>query len=300
LKRSGSRLRTDEAGKPTKFGSSYKVKYNSKDSDDSDALSDSEPSDDNLEAGEIMKLIPKKFGKQKYLKGIVDRKKQAALQDEKKEIKKRPKAELMPCMSSSKKERNKQPEAAVKRPFVPRQVVATMKQGGKQRDVGTQITYTGDGRNLSLMELDILYTSGCKWSKIIYPGYKGVRLPYAEGGLSADQLIKEAFTKSNRVQAASPSQHLMNTPFKAEGARGPSFIQKQSLSAIQPHYPNSAAKQEFKPFFFDQKQATSEQSSKVLQSLQKKIQDSKLSESKCLFGSANQNTSNEKSASKKR
>jgi hypothetical protein len=28
--------------------------------------------------------------------------------------------------------------------------------------------------NLALMELDILKHTGCKWSKIIYPGYKGV------------------------------------------------------------------------------------------------------------------------------
>lgn len=150
------------------------------------------------------------------------------------------------------------------------------------------------------MELDILYTTGCKWSKVIYPGYKGVRLPYADGGLTADQLIKDAFTRSNRVHGASPSQHLMNTPFKADAFRGTSFVQKQSLSGIAAHHPNSATKQEFKPFFLDQHQAASEHSSKVLQSLQKRILDSKVSDSKCLFGSANQNTSNEKSTSKKR
>lgn len=137
LRRSGSRLRPEDGNKPPKPATNCKVKYNSKDSDDSDALSDSEPSDDNLEAGEIMKLIPKKFGKQRYLKGVVDKKKQATAPEEKKEIKKRPKAELMPCMSSSKKERNKQPEVAVRRPFVPRQVVTAVKIGGRQRDVGT-------------------------------------------------------------------------------------------------------------------------------------------------------------------
>jgi hypothetical protein len=43
--------------------------------------------------------------------------------------------------------------------------------------VGTHIRYLGDGRNLSLMEMDILRTTGCKWSKIIFQGFKGYLKP---------------------------------------------------------------------------------------------------------------------------
>ena len=43
------------------------------------------------------------------------------------------------------------------------------------RDVATHIKYTGNGTNLSLMEIDILNHTGCKWSKIIYPGFKGAK-----------------------------------------------------------------------------------------------------------------------------
>ena len=47
----------------------FKVK-DSADDEESDAISDSEPSEDNLDDDQIMKLIPKKYGKQKYIKGI--------------------------------------------------------------------------------------------------------------------------------------------------------------------------------------------------------------------------------------
>lgn len=43
--------------------------------------------------------------------------------------------------------------------------------------MGTHIRYQGDGKNLSLMEMDILRTTGCKWSKIIFPGFKGYLKP---------------------------------------------------------------------------------------------------------------------------
>ena len=52
-----------------------KVNYNIKDNDGTDGESDSEPSEDNLDADEILKLIPKKFGKKKYLKGLEEKKK---------------------------------------------------------------------------------------------------------------------------------------------------------------------------------------------------------------------------------
>lgn len=61
-----------------------------------------------------------------------------------------------------------------------RQVVTKVRNGGRHRDVGTQIRYLGDGNNLSLMELDILRHTGCTWSKIIYPGFKGNSKPFAD------------------------------------------------------------------------------------------------------------------------
>jgi len=45
-----------------------------------------------------MKLIPKKLGKKKYIKGIEEKKKKVAPPPEKK-VPKKPKTELMPCMS---------------------------------------------------------------------------------------------------------------------------------------------------------------------------------------------------------
>jgi hypothetical protein len=38
----------------------------------------------------------------------------------------------------------------------------------------------GDGKNLSLMEIDILRHTGCKWSRIIFPGFKGNSKPFAD------------------------------------------------------------------------------------------------------------------------
>ena len=96
---------------------------------------------------------------------------------------KKPKISLMPCMSNKKEKEDKTSRAAststVKKiqvtPF--KMVTFQSRNNGKQRDVGTHIRYTGDGRNLSLMEIDILRTTGCTWSKIIYPGFKGYLKP---------------------------------------------------------------------------------------------------------------------------
>ena len=33
--------------------------------------------------------------------------------------------------------------------------------------------YMSDGSNLSLMEIDIINHTGCKWSPIIFPGFQG-------------------------------------------------------------------------------------------------------------------------------
>lgn len=52
-------------------GGKKKIKYNAKgDSDESDVVSDSDPSDDNLDSDQLLKLIPKKCGKVKYLRGV--------------------------------------------------------------------------------------------------------------------------------------------------------------------------------------------------------------------------------------
>lgn len=87
---------------PQQCGSSKKrkVNYNIKE-DGSDGESDSEPSEDNLDADQILKLIPKKLGKKKYLKGVEEKKKKAILQTEVK-VPKKPKTMLMPCMSQKK------------------------------------------------------------------------------------------------------------------------------------------------------------------------------------------------------
>lgn len=64
--------------------------------EESEDLSDSEPSDDNLEEDQILALIPKKFGKRKFLKGVeetVKKKKKI-----KKPKEKKTETELMPCL----------------------------------------------------------------------------------------------------------------------------------------------------------------------------------------------------------
>lgn len=59
---------------------------------------------------------------------------------------------------------------------VSKTVASRFRNGVFVRDIATQIKYKGDGKSLSLMELDILNTTGCKWSRIIYPGYKGPKI----------------------------------------------------------------------------------------------------------------------------
>jgi preprotein translocase subunit SecD len=60
-----------------------KINYNIK-GDESDGASDSQPSDDNLDQDEILKLIPKKFGKSKYLRGEEEKKKKKVPKTEQK------------------------------------------------------------------------------------------------------------------------------------------------------------------------------------------------------------------------
>lgn len=143
----------------------------------------------------MLKLIPKKFGKRKYLKGIEETKKKLKEpKTEKKKVDKKPKAELMPCLQSKKKEldeqRKQEKEAAEKAAnaasekkhvkkvlSISKPVLHTKKNGTSVRDVATQMKYYGDGTGLSLMEIDILNHTGCRWSKILYPGFKGYVKP---------------------------------------------------------------------------------------------------------------------------
>lgn len=79
-----------------------KAKYYLRDrADSSDAQSDSEPSEDNLEEDQIGKLIPKKWNKKRYLKGIDEKKKKPKPETPKK-VEKKLKTMLMPCMSHKK------------------------------------------------------------------------------------------------------------------------------------------------------------------------------------------------------
>ena len=62
----------------------------------------------------MIKLVPKKCSKMKYLRGVMEKKKPVVVVEEKKEVKKKPKATLMPCMIQSKKEREKVREKQLK------------------------------------------------------------------------------------------------------------------------------------------------------------------------------------------
>jgi len=64
--------------------------------------SDSAPSDDNLDNDEIMQLIPKKYQKCKYLRGVAEKKKKTVAVEPEKKVAKKPKATLMPCMVKAK------------------------------------------------------------------------------------------------------------------------------------------------------------------------------------------------------
>ena len=80
-----------------------KINYNLKDTgDDSNSASDSQPSDDNLDQDEMLKLIPKKYGKGKYLKGVIEEKKKKKAPPQTEVKPKKPKIVLMPCMSNKK------------------------------------------------------------------------------------------------------------------------------------------------------------------------------------------------------
>lgn len=157
-----------------------RCKYTVRDSDEENGESDSEPSDDNLDDSEFQKIIPKKFQKSKYIRGVNEEKKKKKVEEEPEKKIQKKKTTLMPCMVKAKEARDasknaKKVESQKKTIKIAKSVVTKIKNDGKHRDVGTQIKYTGDGTQLSLMELDILKHTGCRWSRTIYPGYKGSR-----------------------------------------------------------------------------------------------------------------------------
>lgn len=166
-------------------------------------------------------MIPKKYQKCKYLRGVAEKKKKPVAVEPEKKVAKKPKATLMPCMVKAKQERDASKttarnasESTAKKvtASVQKSVVSTLRKGGKQRDVGTHIKYTGDGTQLSLMELDILKHTGCKWSKVIYPGFKGTR--FQESFMSADKFqLDSAYRTSNQNRG-----HQLTSPNKGGNA----------------------------------------------------------------------------------
>lgn len=157
-----------------------------------------------------MKLIPKKCGKKKYLKGLEEKKKKAVQTEVK--VPKKPKTMLMPCMSQKKDKevvstRNASESAVKKQLNTFKYISFRLRNGGKQRDVGTQIKYKGDGNNLSLMEMDILRHTGCQWSLILYPGFKGYIKPQDK----IDHLFRspaENLDVKNRLSQSPNSNHV--------------------------------------------------------------------------------------------
>ena len=76
-------------------------------SDKSNSESDSQPSEDNLDPDYMLKLIPKKLRKNKYIGGIENNTKKNDLENKNKS-----KIELMPCLQNKMKEINKNKETA--------------------------------------------------------------------------------------------------------------------------------------------------------------------------------------------
>lgn len=195
------------------------AKYNLRDkADESDAQSDSEPSEDNLKEDEICKLIPKKWGKKRYLKGLDEKKKKVKKEETPKKIEKKPKTMLMPCMSHKKNEdkdkKRDNSENVVKKIkliqySISKTIASRFRNGAYVRDIATQIKYKGDGKSLSLMELDILNSTGCRWSRVIYPGYKGPKIE-TERPTELKELSVEKSKSSNFMNNLSQSN--LKTP----------------------------------------------------------------------------------------
>jgi hypothetical protein len=156
-------------------------------SDEESNGSDSEPSEGNLEEEQLVELIPKKLAKHRFIKGVEEEKKkpEPPKEPEKKIPVKKSKTTMQACMTSQKEKREKSvgqgtAKKVQQRETMFRQIVTKVKAGGRHRDVGTQIRYLGDGKTLSLMEIDILRHTGCKWSRIIFPGFKGNSKPFSD------------------------------------------------------------------------------------------------------------------------
>ena len=167
--------------------------------------------------------------------------------------------------------------------------------------------YAGDGQNLALMELDILHHTGCKWSKIIYPGFKG----------NKEKALKEINDTpiSNFLHTMSPTQqsntvlHSFNQEFsrRVEETNG-SLRRKSSASKTSlengGNFDNLTLKNQNKPILTNdviksslQREEASERSklfgppgagegaaSQSIMNLRKKILEGNFSEPKSLIG----------------
>lgn len=196
-------------------------------------------------------------------------------------------------------------------PFKP--ITWQMRNGGKQRDVGTHIRYQGDGKNLSLMEMDILKTTGCKWSKIIFPGFKGYLKPHEkdmmhrspiidpkiEGFLSQSSADKgltnfmESFNKEySKIVDGSANSGLRNSVC----SRGKSQTSETNLKIGMSPFSNELLQQQIPYNQFENLNGS------AIKSLQQKIMDTNFNEPKSLVSSlaGRANALNASSSKKKR
>jgi hypothetical protein len=160
------------------------------------------------------------------------------------------------------------------------------------------------------MELDILKCTGCRWSKIIYPGYKGVRLPQQDSSifLSAEKLMRDAVIRHSSQQNLSQSpvhsnfmsnikefHHIVDgMGLKNNDNVNPmsninAIMQKHAFSAQTPGKDKSNTPMKATTPFnneyvrqFTLKDDQNENS--TIQSLQKRIKEAKMSEPRSLFG----------------
>jgi hypothetical protein len=182
-------------------------------------------------------------------------------------------------MSAGKKEREKAPKnESTKKPVVK---ANTEKKKPRTKEVGTQILYKGDGRNLSLMELDILQNTGCKWSRIIYPGFRGHKSAYLPNFLSA-----EKFKLDCEARGASYSPGKVMT-FQNN------FVQERN-SSMQLRGHNSTQTQKQAPFQNEALVAAQNPAQKASEPegkscLMKKIMETTFNEPRSLMGSASKN-----------
>jgi hypothetical protein len=212
--------------------------------------------------------------------------------------------------------RNASQPAVVKKaanvtPFKP--VTFQIRNNGKQRDVGTHIRYQGDGKNLSLMEMDILRTTGCKWSKIIYPGFKGYLRPQDK-----DMMFRSPIFLDPRIEAflskespADPGLSSFMDSFNKEYtkiveggnngsglrnnlSRGKSQTSEPNLTAGATQFSNELLKQTMQFNQFENLNGS------AIKNLQQKIMDANFSEPKSLVSTLGRATILNASSSKKK